>query len=443
MTEDAQPNLEEFLGAKPVSNWQRRGKWIGAAVGVVILLLMLSRCFNAQPDVTYASEPARRGPLTVTVSATGKLQPTNQVDVGSELSGIIVQVLVDVNARVKKDQPLAVLDTARLDDTITQSRATLQARQANVEQARATLREAEATLARFREVSRLSAGKVPAKTEMDSAIATAGRARADLAAAQANVVQAQAQLSSDTTNRYKAVIRSPVDGVVLSRSVDPGQTVAASFNTPTLFVIAEDLTRMKLEASIDEADVGAVKAGQNASFTVDAYPGQTFPARITRVNLGSDSASTSSSSSSSSSTAASNSTVVAYTAVLSVANPEELLRPGMTATADILVQQKRDALLVPNAALRFTPTAGGGKAKRGGLMSAMAPGPPRGMRGNGGAQERVIGAGSRQTVQVLNGSRLTPIEVVTGASDGRYTEVTSTDLKPGMQVVTGQKAKAE
>jgi HlyD family secretion protein len=442
MTEPATQTLDEFLGAKPVSVWQRRGKWIGAGIGLIVLLLLLSRCYGAKEQISYVTEPAKRGALTVTVSATGKLQPTNQVEVGSELSGLVEQVLVDVNARVTKGQPIAVLDTSRLDDTITQSRATLNARQANVEQAKATVREAESSLARFREVSKLSGGKVPSKTEMDTAIATAARARADLAAAEANVVQANAQLSSDTTNRYKAVIRSPVNGVVLSRSIDPGQTVAASFNTPTLFVIAESLAKMKLEASIDEADVGEVKTGQDATFTVDAYPGRTFPARILRVNLGSDSSSTSSSSSST--TTASTSTVVAYTAILSVANPGELLRPGMTATADILVQQKQNALLVPNAALRFVPTTTGAAAQKNSIVSAMTPGPPRGMRGGSGAQERVIGAGSRQTIQVLADSgRLQPVEVVTGATDGRYTEVTSSDLKPGMKVVTGQRAAAQ
>ncbi|MFW2829621.1 efflux RND transporter periplasmic adaptor subunit [Sphingomonas sp. ID0503] len=434
-------NLDEFLGAKPVSVWQRRGKWIGAGIGLILILLLLARCFNAKQEVTYATEDATRGALTVTVSATGKLQPTNQVEVGSELSGLVEQVLVDVNARVGKGQAIAILDTSRLDDTITQSRATLDARRAAVEQAQATVREAEATLARFREVSKLSGGKVPSKTEMDTAIATAARARADLAAAQANVTQADAQLSSDQTNRSRAVIRSPVNGVVLSRSVDPGQTVAASFNTPTLFVIAEDLRQMKLEASIDEADVGAVKQGQNASFTVDAYPGQTFPAKITRVNLGSDSTSTSSSSSSSTTASASSSSVVAYTAVLSVANPSEQLRPGMTATADILVQEKRNVLLIPNAALRFTPQQATGGRQKSGFMSAMAPGPPG--RRNRPEQERTIGAGSRQTIYVLQGNTLKPVQVVTGATDGRHTEVTSDDLKPGMAVVTGQKAAAE
>ena len=237
------------------------------------------------------------------MSATGKLAPTNQVQVGSELSGLVTEVLVDVNDRVAQGQPVAVLDTDRLDDTITQSEAALAANQAAVAQAQATLDEARAQLSRLQEVSRLSGGRVPAKTEMEQQQAAVARAVAGVRTANANVVSARAALSSNVTQRTKAIIRSPVAGVVLSRQIEPGQTVAASLNTPTLFVIAEDLSAMKLEVAIDEADVGSVKDGQDATFTVDAFPGRTFPARITRVDLGSNlSAQTTNSSSSTSST---------------------------------------------------------------------------------------------------------------------------------------------
>lgn len=429
--------LDAFLGAPPPSPWRRRVIWGGTAIVLIALLFLLSRCFSAEGAPIYATSEARKGELTVTVSATGKLAPTNQVDVGSELSGLILKVMVDNNDRVTAGQPLAELDPARLDDTVTRSRATLGAQEATVAQARATLAEAEATLGRYREVNRLSDGKVPAKTEMDSAIAAVGRARANLAAAEANVVSARAQLSSDTTNRYRAIIRSPVNGVVLSRKVEPGQTVAASFNTPTLFTIAEDLTQMRLEVSIDEADVGQVKDGQRATFNVDAWPGRRFPATITRVDLGAN-ASGSGASASSSSTA-STTTVVAYTALLSVQNPDLVLRPGMTATADILVDERRDVLLVPNAALRFTPSAGSGPQQRGAVMSALTG--PR-LRGPQNSREGAIGAGSQRTIYVLDGGRAKPIEVTTGATDGRNTEVTSNDLKPGMQVITGTLAAA-
>jgi len=233
-----------------------------------------------------------------------------------------------------------------------------------------------------------------------------------------------------------------VTGVVLARKVEPGQTVAASFNTPTLFILAEDLASMQLEVAIDEADVGQVKKGQKATFTVDAYPGQTFPARIERVNVGSNNLASSSSSSSSSSTAAaSTSSVIAYDAILTVDNKSGELLPGMTATADISVQSLHDALLVPNSALRFTPGQSGAKSgqQNQGLMTGMTA-RPRG-RSNGGQQERKIGIGSSQTIYVVgDNGEPQPIEVITGPSDGRNTAVTSKDLKPGMEVITGQRA---
>lgn len=428
MATDKDGELDEFLGAKPRARWRRWAKWIVILLVVLVLGLLASRCFRGPDPVRYATAQVQRDTLSVTVSATGKLAPTNQVQVGSELSGLVERVMVEVNDRVSKGQPLAVLDTSRLDDAITQSQATLSANQAAVAQAQATLDEARAQLARLREVDRLSGGRVPSATEMQSAEAAVARGLANVRAAQANVVSARANLSSNTTQRYKAVIRSPVNGVVLARQIEPGQTVAASFSTPTLFVIAEDLSQMKLEVAIDEADVGDVKAGQKATFTVDAFPGRTFPARITRVALGSNlSAQTSTAATSSSS---SNSQVVSYAATLSVANPDLILRPGMTATATIAVDERQQAMLVPNGALRFTPPAARGAAKGGGF----------GMRPFGGNQDQQkgIGEGSRQTIYVLgNEGTPEPVQVVTGASDGSRTEVRSDALKPGMQVIVG------
>ena len=284
----ADSNLDQFLGAKPVPAWRRYLKWVLVAVGVVLLLLLLKSCFGAAAAPDYASQKVERGSLQVSVSATGKLAPTNQVDVGSELSGLVTKVVVDVNDRVTAGQPLALVDPSRFQDTVNQSKAALAANQAQVAQARATLAQADATLARFREVSRLSGGRVPAKTELDQAVAEQARGVANLRAAQANVQSALASLSSNQTQLVKTVIRSPVNGVVLARQIEPGQTVAASFSTPTLFVIAQDLSAMKLEVAIDEADVGSVAQGQSANFTVDAFPGRTFPATITRVDLGSN-----------------------------------------------------------------------------------------------------------------------------------------------------------
>jgi HlyD family secretion protein len=252
--------------------------------------------------------------------------------------------------------------------------------------------------------------------------------------AEASVARARAQLSSDQTQFSKALILSPVTGVVLSRQIDPGQTVAASFNAPVLFLIAEDLSAMRLEVKVDEADVGQVAAGQSATFQVDAFPGRTFPARVERVDVGAN-ASTGSTTSSSSS-----STVVSYTAVLAVDNKDSTLRPGMTATAEIVTSEKRDVLLVPNAALRFSPDASAASGERSGVTKVLLPGPPRGTAGNK-TREVQIGRGSAQKVYVLNAQgEPEPVAVTTGDSNGTLTEVTGDSLREGAAVITGKLA---
>lgn len=439
-----QAELDEFLGGRPPSKFKRYALWAGIAIGVLLLILLLMRLFGGAETSGYATDQAQKGNLTVTVSATGKLAPINQVTVGSQLSGQVIKVLVDVNDRVTAGQPLALIDPSQFDDQVKQAQATLAANNAAVGQAQATLAQSKATLSRYQEVSRLSGGRVPAKTEMDQAIADRDRALANLSAANANVISARAALSSAQTQRVRAVIRSPVTGVVLARQIDPGQTVAASFNTPTLFVIAQDLRQMKLEVAIDEADVGNVKQGQRATFTVDAFPGKTFPAMITRVDVGSNlSVQDATSSSSTSSTGSTTAQVVSYAADLSVANPDEQLRPGMTATADIVTMEKKNVLLVPNAALRFKPQTAGAPAAQasGGIAGALTPRMRR--RGGGGDGAAPLERGSKQSVYVkqADGS-LKAISVTTGDSDGSMTEITGGDLQPGMQVVTGQLAGA-
>ncbi|WP_114954775.1 efflux RND transporter periplasmic adaptor subunit [Sphingosinicella terrae] len=431
-------NLDDFLGAPPARPWWRRPKWILAALGLVALLFLLSRCFAGEAGGGYATETARRGNLTVTVSATGNLQPTNQVEVGSEQSGLVTQVFVDNNDRVTVGQPLARLDTSRLQDTIVQAQAGLAAAQAQVATAEASAAQARANLARQEEVFRLSGGRVPSETELDSARAENRRAIAGVRAAQAQVAQARAQLSSAQTNLSKATIYSPVTGVVLSRQIDPGQTVAASFQAPVLFTIAEDLAAMELEVRVDEADVGQVSEGQRATFTVDAYPGRTFEAQVNRVDVGANASGTASGSTASATTGS----VVAYTAALSVQNPELLLRPGMTATAEIVTTERRNVLLVPNAALRFSPEQGTGQQKSG-VTSVLVPRGPRGMRGRPERQVS-IGRGSRQTIYVVSADgNPQPVQVVVGESDGSQTEIVGGDLRPGMEVITARLAAGQ
>lgn len=433
--------LDEFLGAKPASPRAKFLKWGAIGVAVLLALWLLSKLIGSSDAApSYSTAPVERGSLRVTVSATGNLQPTNQVDVGSELSGTVTQVNVDNNDRVTRGQVLARLDTSRLQDAINQARAALASAQASVAQARATATQERADLNRLEEVRRLSGGKVPAPTELDAGRAEYQRALAAVQSAEANVAQARAQLSSDETQLSKAIIRSPVTGVVLSRQVEPGQTVAASLNAPVLFTIAEDLAQMQLEVKVDEADVGQVGAGQRASFQVDAFPGRNFAAAVKRVDVGANTG-TSTSSSSSSATSSSGQ-VVAYTAVLTVANPDLMLRPGMTATAEIITAEKNGVLLVPNAALRFSPEAAARAGQgEGGVTSVLVPRRP-GRRGGGDRERDVsIGRGSRQTVYVLGADgQPQPVQVTVGDSNGSQTEVSGRQLRPGVRVITGQLA---
>jgi HlyD family secretion protein len=448
VTNQASPDgkgLEDFLGAPAKKPWYKRPAYIGGAVVLVLLLLLLSRCFTGTAEGGYATEAVRRGNMRVTVSATGNLQPTNEVQVGSEQSGLVTQVFVDNNDRVTAGQPLARLDTARLQDLITQAQAGLASAQAQVATAQASAAQARANLARQEEVWRVSNHRVPSATELDAARAENQRAIAGVRSAEAQVRQANAQLSSAQTNLSKATIYSPVTGVVLSRQIDPGQTVAASFQAPVLFTIAEDLAAMKLEVRVDEADVGQVHAGQRATFTVDAYPGRSFDAVVTRIDVGAN-ASGSTTSGSSAAASSGTGTVVAYTAELSVQNADLLLRPGMTATAEIVTSERRGALLVPNAALRWSPERDAASQRSSGAASVLVPrGPRRGGGGGGrGGREVGIGRGSRQTVYVLGADgQPAPVQVVVGESNGSVTEITGGELREGQEVITGRLAAGQ
>ena len=432
----ADPNLDAFLGVKPVPAWRRYGKWVLVGIGVLLLLGLANRLFFAKAaPQEYATVTATRGDLTVSVSATGKLAPTNQVTVGSQLSGLVTKVVVDVNDHVTAGQPLALIDPQQIEDQIRAGEAQVAANQAQVAQAQATVAQSRAQLNRLEEVFRLSGGRVPSGTELQNGRADYQRAVAAVRAAQAQVAASRATLAQSQTQRARAIIRSPVSGVVLARQIDPGQTVAASFNTPTLFVIAEDLTRMKLEVAIDEADVGEVRPGQRASFTVDAFPGQTFPARISRVDLGSN---LTVSSASASTTASATGQVVSYAADLTVSNPTGELRPGMTATADIVTSERKNALLVPNAALRFKPAAAG--AGQGGGIAGSLTFRPRRDRPE---RTATVGRGATQTVYVKGADgKPQPVPITTGDTDGSLTEVLGGSLRPGQQVITGVLAGA-
>ena len=424
----AEPTFDD--GGTP-SGWRRASSWVMAALIIALALggygWWSRQHTGAAPS--YVTEPVTRGNLSITVTANGTLQPTRSVNIGSELSGTVTRVLVDVNDRVKKGQVLVELDTAKFRDQVERSRATLASMVAKVAQALATVKESQANLARLQEVGRLSGGKVPSKTELDAAQASFERAQADEAAARAGVTDAKAALSTDETNLSKASIRSPIDGIVLTRSVDPGNAVAASLQAVTLFTIAEDLTRMKLQINVDEADVGSIEVGQTASFSVSTYPARKYPAKITRVAFGS--------------TTTDN--VVTYITNLEVENGDLSLRPGMTATATISATERRNVLMVPNTALRFTPAvrsapgAPAGFDKSGGIVSSLMPRPPANTSMPRAAA--ASGAVARQ-VWILRDDEPVAVTVKPGVSDGKMTEVSAGDLQPGMLVITDQRSGA-
>ena len=389
-------------GRRRLGGWARIALAV-AGLGLAGLLVWALVGGNGNDGPRYLTQPVKKGELVINVSANGNLQPTNSVDVGSELSGIIETVFVDVNDRVKKGQVLARLDTSKLRDQVRQAKADIAAAEARVGQARATVAESAASLARLQEVARLSGGKVPSKAELDAGQAAALRAVADQKAAEASVASGKALLSTYEISLGKATIRSPIDGIVLTRKVEPGQTVAAAMTAPVLFTLAEDLRRMELQVDVDEADVGKVKEGQEARFHVDAWPGQNFPAKVTRVGWGSQT----------------KDQVVSYLTILEVRNDELLLRPGMTATADITTARRADVLLVPNTALRFAPPAAGGQPRRS-LLASLTPRPPS--AGPKAASEAGPRDGS-QTLWLLDGGQPRAVRVNVLGSNGQVSEV--------------------
>ena len=415
-------SIESYLDEGKPKKWYKRKRWWALALLVILVAVGITQCSGGNEAPNYITAEVETRSLDLSVTATGSLRPTNQVEVGSEISGRIDRVLVDVNDQVNRGQLLAVINTEVIGDQIRQSRANLTANQAQVGAAQATLDGDQAQLNRLLEVQRLSDGRVPSEAEIDLALAAVNRGRANVAAAQANVAAARAQLSSSQVSLDRATIRSPVSGVVLARQVEPGQTVVASFNTPTLFVLAEDLSIMQLRVALDEADVGQVEAGQDVTFTVDAYPGRRFPATVERVDLASNNISLQGQQQQQ------GQQVVSYEARLTVGNNEGLLRPGMTATATIATQSTGEQTLVPNSALRFNPNE---EDEGGGIFGD----PDFGLEQN---DEATIGVGSRQMVYVVEeDGTLRGIEVVTGQSDGRMTVVTSDELTEDMEVVTG------
>jgi HlyD family secretion protein len=323
--------------ARAVRKSQRR--WLVPAVVVAALALAAWWFLHHRGGDTaggYRTEPVERGEIRTAISATGTLSATATVDVGTQVSGTLKTVEVDFNDHVRAGQVIARIDPSTLQARVDQAAAALSSAKAGLGEAQATAKNAEAD---YKRKADLAQQQLIARTDADAALAARDQARARIASAQANVRQQQAALNSSRLDIDKSVIRSPVDGVVLERAVEPGQTVAASLQTPTLFKIAGDLSKMEIVLAIDEADIGQVKVGQQARFTVDAFPERKFAGRVTQLRLA----------------ATNTANVITYPVVVEVDNPDQVLLPGMTANAEIEISRKADVLSVPNSALRFRP----------------------------------------------------------------------------------------
>jgi HlyD family secretion protein len=418
------PNQAEIEAALGLDTKSRRKAWAGRVMWLVLLAALSTGGVawflwsqGQTATVDYQTAPVTRETLVVKVQATGNIQPTTQVDVSSERSGVIRTVNVEANSLVKMGDVLAELDTERLLAELARVKASLAAADARVADARATLLEKQLA---FKRAERLSKQGISATQDLDTARAAQARAEAGVLAAEADVAVAKAELTMQNTDIDKMRILSPVNGIVLKRTAEPGQTVASSLQAPVLFTLAEDLARMQLEADIDEADIGAVKTGQKASFTVDAYPGQSFPAVIDTIEY----------------SPKVTDNVVTYKAVLIVDNSALLLRPGMTATAQIVTQEVPDALAVPNAALRYAPPKTA-DARGFNITNFFIPRMPPSQRSANPP------ANGERTIWVLENGVPKAVAVWTGVSDGKQTEIVSGDLATGAQVILSSKAAAK
>lgn len=402
-------------------------KWRWLILGVILLGvgLLIYKSSTAEPEKpVWVTEPLGRGDMVLSATATGDLKPRRTVDIGAEISGQIKSVEVEANDQVTTGQVLLRFDTEDLDNALLQANASLASAQANRRGAQATLDAAEVD---YERTATLAEKNMASKSSLDQKLAEKLRAVASLESAKASVSRAQSEVASAKTRLSKAVITSPIDGVVMAQTVESGNTVASSFSTPELFVLAEDLSQMTLHIEVDEADIGLVEPGQPAIFDVDAWPGREFEAEVRTVAL----------------SPTDDQGVVTYTVELSVDNSEGLLRPGMTATATITTGVHENIQRVPNAALRFSPPSGEEEKSSGGFTFGR---PPRRGRGGDGMTQQAA-----KSVWVLRGEELVEVPVETGPSDGRFTEVapiSAGELNDGDPIVLrqqmpGQKPPAE
>jgi HlyD family secretion protein len=365
---------------------------IAFAAGIILAVILFLALRRGGNGPEFRTEPVRRGDITASVTATGTVNAVTTVLVGTQVSGTIRNLYADFNSPVKKGQIIAQIDPSSFEAQSRQARANLSLAAANLEKAEAALVDAKRTLDRN---SQLSAKNLIPRSDLDTATTNYDSSKAQVGAARAQVEQARAALAFAETNLKYTKIVSPVDGVVISRNVDVGQTVAASFQTPTLFTIAQDLTKMQIDTNVAESDIGVVKLAQDVDFTVDAYPEVTFEGRVAQIRRAPISVQN----------------VVTYDVVVHVNNREQKLMPGMTANVSIIIATKENVLKIPNAALRFRPSE---------QIQEKSPRRPE-KKGPG--------------VWVLRDGKPKRVNVELGVSDGAFTEAVSGELTEGQNVI--------
>jgi len=391
-------------------------------IAVVALLIAVAGGYffkNRKSEISYKTAKIERGTIVSTVSATGNVSAVTTIQVGTQVSGTIQKIYVDYNSRVRKGQTIAEIDPSLFNAAVEQSQGNFLSAEANLQKAKVTLADAERTLQRNK---KLLAGGIISQGDYDLSETAWQSAKASLTAAEGNLAQTRGALMQARTNLSNSIIRSPVNGIVISRAIDVGQTVAASFQTPTLFTIAQDLTKMQIEVSVDEADISRVKLGQLAIFTVDAYPEQSFNGKVVQIR----------------SSPVINQNVVTYVVVVNVDNRELKLKPGMTANVSVVVAQKDDVLKIPPAAFRFKPKGGerGAESAKGKPGAASAPA-GKGVREGGGKPCERKGGGD-QVLYVLKDGKPSAISVRTGIANSSSIELVEGGLKDGDEVIIEQ-----
>ncbi len=393
-------------------------------LAVIILVCGVAGYFfyTHAPEVSYKTAAIERGTIVSTVAATGNLSAVTTVQVGTQVSGTIQKLYVDFNSRVKKGQPIAEIDPSLFNASVAQAQGSYLSAEANLQKARVTLADAVRTFKRYK---KMLADGIISQGDFDATETAVQSSAAAVKAAEGALAQSRGSLMQAKTNLRYSVIRSPVDGVVISRAIDVGQTVAASFSTPTLFTIAQDLTKMQIEVSADEADISRIQLDQDASFTVDSYPEQTFRGKVIQIR----------------SAPVITQNVVTYVVVVNVNNSDLKLKPGMTANVSIEVAKKVDALKLPPAALRFKPKSKGDEAmsKGGGeRKSAGAQRPAAGATDHGGGRSGGRKGGGTLQVYLLREGKPVAVPVKTGIANNSSIELVESTLKEGDEVIVEQ-----